>query len=401
MVEKTKKKIRCPYCSEKIVFDAKKCRYCGEWLNKKTFKEKIFHLLPKKILSKKGFVFVVVTIFLITFFKNILTSPNNVEIKTTDTLNSSEEVLKNTAIKQYQLFSSGKKEDWIELYREFYTPDNVVKEKSEDEFVSNNLDHRFQMEEKGLNHVEFEIHSVRVNGVIGYVDRTEKPCGNYDCTVFFATPQRMVKKYIYAENKWLMTDEEVTCTRSQPYPMEPEFERVLSLILQRVENTEDGDIIKNIKNCLSIEYAASENEMDGAEGSFLFYKGQSLDKLDILVSPKYKFKDDLVTSILLIHEITHASIYSLTFQGYDVNCFEDEATAYAMQRSFINNSLNDEEKKSLNARLQTDSTPEIANLKYVFNGIDESPGSDYIEKSINFIKTIPAYQEQCSDNSKN
>ena len=28
-------RIKCPYCSEQIIVDAKKCRFCGEWFTEK------------------------------------------------------------------------------------------------------------------------------------------------------------------------------------------------------------------------------------------------------------------------------------------------------------------------------------------------------------------------------
>ncbi|MBU0569888.1 hypothetical protein KKB40_03845 [Patescibacteria group bacterium] len=75
-------------------------------------------------------------------------------------------------------------------------------------------------------------------------------------------------------------------------------------------------VVRANQSCLDIKYATSVNEMSGADGVFLFSKENSSPKgLKILVSPEYKLQDDIVTALLLSHELTHAEQFIL----YDVS----------------------------------------------------------------------------------
>lgn len=96
----------------------------------------------------------------------------------------------------------------------------------------------------------------------------------------------------------------------------PEFQRAVSLVLQRYsenENTKNSlMIIRANQSCLDIQYANSVDEMAGADGVFLFSKKNSSPKgLKVLVNPEYKVQDDVTTALLLSHELTHAEQFIL------------------------------------------------------------------------------------------
>lgn len=109
------------------------------------------------------------------------------------------------------------------------------------------------------------------------------------------------------------------CQKNQPYPIKPEFSRAISLFVQRFgknidlsnrTNTDYTSLIAYNQNCLDIDYTPTEGQMNGAEGLFLFDPKESgRTRLRILVSPSYIAQDDLVTSILLSHELFHVAQY--------------------------------------------------------------------------------------------
>jgi len=127
------------------------------------------------------------------------------------------------------------------------------------------------------------------------------------------------------------------CNRKEAIKLKPEFERSLSLIFQRLKFEEKLQEIKNSggsfreilmyaymnRNCLDIEYANSVDEMRGADGLFLFSSEYSSpDSLKIIVSPEFKSESDLLTALLLSHELTHATqfISEETFKNALVWC---------------------------------------------------------------------------------
>jgi hypothetical protein len=121
-------------------------------------------------------------------------------------------------------------------------------------------------------------------------------------------------------NPYLFNTSFKYCDKKIAHEMKPEFSRAISLIVQRIQesskqydefNIELGayplGLIINNKNCLDIQYAPSVSDMSGADGLFLFSSEFSdKNRLKILVSPEYKAQDDLMTALLLSHEITHA-----------------------------------------------------------------------------------------------
>lgn len=237
---------------------------------------------------------------------------------------------------------------------------------------------------------------------------------------------RHYAEFLYIDNDWFYNYSlnNKYCIRDAGYEMPEEFKRAISLITQRLKQSSNkrdslfGRDIEGITNCLNVQYANSEKEMSGAEGLFFYNPSQSLEKLDILVSPKYSAKDDLLTAILLVHEITHAidnnTNREFLFISYDPKaikpgdavsakkvrtysgCYALEANAFLHQNYFVE-TLNKEEVSSLVARAQTGGSAEVYGAFLTYMEIPKFMGDFDFEKAINFVKSNPYYQKQCKD----
>lgn len=250
--------------------------------------------------------------------------------------------------------------------------------------------------------VEFTIHSIEIRGDRGLVERTRIACYSSECTGKDRSESKLKKEYFYVNGKWYQPlDNDVFCDRAEEYFYPEEFKRALSLILQRqsqsslVESAEVSKDYKKIKNCLDIQYASSDKELEGAEGLFAFNEKSTSEQLQIFISPKYKIKDDLLTSILLSHELHHAYLHA-TGQDQYYTCFENEAEAFAFEVGFFEFDLNKEEQDSIIKRYSTSQevTDFLNTRESILKNIKSNSGSLY-EGALPFVKSNPFYQEQC------
>jgi hypothetical protein len=160
------------------------------------------------------------------------------------------------------------------------------------------------------------------------------------------------------------------CMRASPYIIPSEFNRSLDLIAQRmgVDKTAAGTVWQtafNFRNCLDIQYSETDN--NNVEAYFLYpieNSQEHLQDLKILVDPSYSVFDDLTLALLLSHEIVHSAQYiNQVLNNTQFSCYEKEAKAFTAQHAFIL-SLNQEEQRSINARLHDDAykNPTIATI---------------------------------------
>jgi hypothetical protein len=150
-----------------------------------------------------------------------------------------------------------------------------------------------------------------------------------------------------------------------------------------------------IKNCLDIQYAPSDEELSGAEGVFAFAKNSTNDRLQIFVSPRYEVKDDLLTAILLSHEIAHAFIFA-TGSSNTISCYQNEAIAFQSEMRFIG-TLNEEEIASITYRYNNRASEEVEGVINLITGMGRTPGNSPSEKALNWVKSNPFYKNQCGD----
>ncbi len=199
------------------------------------------------------------------------------------------------------------------------------------------------------------------------------------------------------------------CSRSVNHVMPPEFQRGISLVLQRMEESkailarQHASLFRQVEHCLDVQYASSAQQMHGAEGMFLFDSTGEQDHLTIRVDPRYRSTSDLYTALVLSHEIMHATNYAL--KNIDTNpntsdgCYEDEAWAFRAQFIFFDALNKGEQSQSFNdsfiARMEGTSN-EALSQSQLTTAVLAQPGNDVLEKIRNLVKSMPAYRQQCS-----
>ncbi len=197
------------------------------------------------------------------------------------------------------------------------------------------------------------------------------------------------------------------CTRTTPYDNPPEFTRAISLVNQRyVEAKLPGAIDESISNCIDIQYTDLSNKE--AEGYFIFDPNSSTNDLKIYVDNSYKSYDDILTALLLSHELKHVQQFiDYKTKGTDVSCFDKEIEAFSWQFGFLTD-LNAEERKSLYNRISYN--PNINNayamtwqLIQLYNNTNDCSnentcvGGSTMQQLKNMVINNPFYQKQCAD----
>jgi hypothetical protein len=157
----------------------------------------------------------------------------------------------------------------------------------------------------------------------------------------------------------------ISCARTVRLDNKPQYDRALSLIQQRIDEnhkywTNAGEQYQDmlfinfppeLVNCIKISEEDTRGST-GVEGYFTF-NGQDIKKdyYPITVSTDYGFTDDIVTALLLSHEMTHVQQYMDALNGKNsLSCIDSEIDAFIAQLDFYG-ILNDEEISSVYYRI--------------------------------------------------
>lgn len=198
------------------------------------------------------------------------------------------------------------------------------------------------------------------------------------------------------------------CSRSIPYNNPPEFTRAVSLINQRLNQAKMEELVYTpIINCLDIQY--TNKDMDNAEGYFIFDPDSSINDLKIYVNPIYNKYDDILTALLLSHELRHVQQFvNFKTKGTNLDCYDNEIEAFMWQLAFLTY-LNPEEQKSLYNRISQDQNLNSAyastwKLLQIWNDTQDCNnsntcvGGDTKQQITSMVKNNRYYQEQCKSN---
>lgn len=212
------------------------------------------------------------------------------------------------------------------------------------------------------------------------------------------------------------------CTRTERLENDPQYDRALSLINQRIgdnekwcdENCESSKFEEtlrfhqfpaNLTNCIKI----IQQDIGGdAEGYFTFHSEDiKSNYFPITVDDSYRFSDDTLTSLLITHEMTHVQQYLDSLNGKDtLSCRDKEVEAFISQIDFYV-LLSNEEIKSVLLKMneeKEDKHPQVVMIKTMIEINKNSTCKlfDYECKRKNLrtklfelITEDPGYRHQC------
>lgn len=221
--------------------------------------------------------------------------------------------------------------------------------------------------------------------------------------------------------------EELICDRTTRLENQPQYDRALSLIYERLTKygTDERLFPPQLINCIKVEEKNIKNDT-GAEGYFNGSNDEiKSNYFPIVIDSWGSFdNDDLSTALLLVHEITHVQQYidnynlSVHEKGsptilsallYETksSCLDKEVSAFKKQLIFTTK-LKNEELKSIYSRIAMNEelNSQLTTLKTLkdsfenFNHDCEQYDFNCIESRINFhiyklLRDSGLYDEQC------
>lgn len=178
------------------------------------------------------------------------------------------------------------------------------------------------------------------------------------------------------------TPKNISCARTTRLENEPYFDRALSLIEEKYKKWETSNhnyyttFPAQLTNCIKIveDETIKANEV---EGYFIFNDKEISDNyFPIYVDKKYRYSDESINALLLIHEMTHVQQYLDELNEKPLlSCIDKEVEAFNAQYNFYTN-LSGEYAKSIKLRIENDKelNPQLQMLKvmqdiYMPNGV--------------------------------
>jgi hypothetical protein len=168
------------------------------------------------------------------------------------------------------------------------------------------------------------------------------------------------KQTVKAESK-AETTEKLGCTRTTRLENDPQYDRALSLIHQKLDGWNPyNDPSMNyfppasLVNCIKV-VEGDVASTTGAEGFFeVNSENIKPNYFPVTVDEGYSYVDDLLNALIILHEITHVEQYIDEMNGEkELSCFDKEVEAFYASWKFIG-ILHSEEWKSITMRLEND-----------------------------------------------
>lgn len=208
------------------------------------------------------------------------------------------------------------------------------------------------------------------------------------------------------------------CTRTSRLENAPQYDRALSLIHQRITENheqwpEEGKYSDarfthfppNLVNCIKI---VEEDLGRDEEGYFIFHSEEiQPNYFPIAINSNYKFSDDVLTALLITHEMTHVQQFIESLNNNDnQSCREKEVSAFISQLDFyvqLNNEENyafylrmNDERDNQHSQVEMIKAMTTINRESNCNIVDfECKDKNLRNKLFELVTSNPHYREQC------